>query len=198
MNQARKIWAPRELKSFLSLALVVLLSDQLSKFWAVGALTNAFVKASSRVNAFLWMRHPVATSVKTVSENFFHFRYIENPGAAWGFLAGSASQFRTPFFLVLSCVAAVGILWARRQPTEDQSFVWGLPLIFGGAIGNFLDRSRLGYVIDFIDWHWFDAATWPTFNVANAAITIGVLLILPSQFRQQNKASRTIRLGEAG
>ena len=51
-------------------------------------------------------------------------------------------------------------------------------MVFGGAIGNFLDRVRLGYVIDFIDWHWYDKATWPTFNVADAGISIGVGLLL--------------------
>ena len=57
----------------------------------------------------------------------------------------------------------------------------------GGALGNFVDRARFGYVIDFIDWHWQRVATWPTFNVADAAITVGVGLLLFESFRRERQ-----------
>ena len=57
-------------------------------------------------------------------------------------------------------------------------------MILGGAIGNFVDRLRLGYVIDFIDWHWYDAYTWPTFNIADSGISVGVVFMFFEMLRQ--------------
>ena len=57
-------------------------------------------------------------------------------------------------------------------------------MILGGAIGNFVDRLRLGYVIDFIDWHWYDAYTWPTFNIADSGISVGVVLMFFEMLKQ--------------
>jgi len=68
-----------------------------------------------------------------------------------------------------------------------------LALVFGGAVGNFLDRIRLGYVIDFIDWHWLkDGPSWPTFNIADSGITVGVtLMVLDMLF------AKSVKKGEA-
>ncbi len=117
-------------------------------------------------------------AVVEVVESFWHFRYVENPGAAWGFLSGSAAWFRTPFFLVMSTLAMGFMVYYFRQTRPGQWLVrLALALVFGGAVGNFLDRVRLGYVIDFIDWHWYDAH-WPTFNIADACISVGVCLMV--------------------
>ena len=111
-------------------------------------------------------------------ENFWHFRYAENPGAAWSFLAGAPDWFRTPFFLVVAVAAMIFIIVYFRKTHPEQTLLQiALAMIFGGALGNFIDRFRLGYVIDFIDWHWYASASWPTFNVADAGITVGVVLM---------------------
>jgi signal peptidase II len=110
----------------------------------------------------------------TVIENFFNITYVRNKGAAFGILADSA--FRIPFFITVATVAALGILWYLRQLRADQRLLhFALSLIFAGAVGNLIDRIRLGEVIDFLDVHWYQHH-WPAFNVADSAITVGVSL----------------------
>lgn len=110
--------------------------------------------------------------------SFFNLYYIHNPGAAFGFLASSDESFRAPFFLTTSIVAFVVIAWLlHKSPAERRLHLLGLALVLGGAIGNFVDRIRFGYVIDFLDFHW-GAAHWPAFNVADMAISVGVGCLL--------------------
>jgi signal peptidase II len=181
--QRRHHW--QHLIPYAGLALWVFVGDQLSKYWAVARLTQAFAYLSpetpwlQKLSIFLWKQHPLPAEIVTVMRHFWHYRYVENPGAAWGVLSGSASALRTPFFLVISIFAMGFILtYFRRSEAHQRLLRVGLSLVFGGAIGNFCDRLRLGYVIDFIDWHWYQKATWPTFNVADAGISIGVILLL--------------------
>ena len=113
-----------------------------------------------------------------VIENFWHYRYVENPGAAWGFMADVSDSFRTPFFIIVSFVAmGLMIHFFRSSHPQAKLFRVALAMVMGGAIGNLLDRIRLGYVIDFIDWHWYQHH-WPTFNVADAFISVGVALLV--------------------
>jgi signal peptidase II len=122
----------------------------------------------------------------TVIENFFNITYVRNPGAAFGILADSA--FRIPFFITVATLAALGILWYMRQLRADQRLLhFALSLIFAGAVGNLIDRIRLGEVIDFLDVHWYQHH-WPAFNVADSAITVGVsLLLLDLWFDERRK-----------
>ncbi|AMV71141.1 lipoprotein signal peptidase [Desulfuromonas sp. DDH964] len=119
----------------------------------------------------------------TVLENFFHFTYVRNKGAAFGIFADSA--IRIPFFITVSLVAAVGILWYLRRLKDNQKLVcFSLALIFSGALGNLIDRVRFGEVIDFIDVHWYQYH-WPAFNVADSAISVGVTLLLVDLWREE-------------
>jgi signal peptidase II len=179
-------WSPRR-RLFATVVVLGVIFDQLSKFWAVGALTRAFdagregtaASFGAKLSRFLWDAHPARGRAVTVLEDFWHFRYAENPGAAWSFLASAPEWFRQPFFLLVSLVAMAFIVVYFRRTTDAQRLVrWGLSLVFAGAVGNFIDRARLGYVIDFIDWHWYDKATWPTFNVADSCITVGVAILV--------------------
>lgn len=170
-------------RMFFGIASVAAVLDQLSKYWAVGALTTAYDAAHdsffARLHNFLWTEHPSRKPPIAVVDNFFHFRYAENPGAAWSFLATAPDWFRSPFFLSISVAAMIFIVVYYRKTADNQLYLrLALSLVFGGAIGNFLDRLRLGYVIDFIDWHWYDKFTWPTFNVADSAISLGVGLMV--------------------
>jgi signal peptidase II len=114
-------------------------------------------------------------STITVIENFFNITYIRNKGAAFGMLARSA--WRLPFFLTISVVAAIVILFFFRKLRDDQTLsAFSLALIFSGALGNLIDRVRLGEVIDFIYVHWYEHY-WPAFNVADSAICVGVFLL---------------------
>jgi signal peptidase II len=114
------------------------------------------------------------TSV-TVVENFFNITYLRNKGAAFSFLANFS--YRLPFFILISLVAVVVILVVFHRLRDDQRFAAvALALICAGAIGNLIDRVRLGEVIDFLDAHWYEHH-WPAFNVADSAICVGVALL---------------------
>ena len=187
----------RRSRVFLAVAVAVFIGDQVSKWMAVEALTDAFANTADfagRLWAFLRQKHPTETGVVTVLDDFWHFRYVENPGAAWGLLSRSGEAFRTPFFLVVSLAAMIFIIAYFRRTTASQRWLrLALALVFGGAVGNFFDRARFGYVIDFIDWHWYDVATWPTFNVADSAISIGVALLLLDMFLQKEQRGNALK-----
>lgn len=183
-------------KFFAAIAATVVVLDQITKWMAIGGLTEAFATEGEplafgeKLSHFLWDRHPMRSSPVAVIDNFWHFRYVENPGAAWGFLSGSASALRTPFFLLISLFAMGFIIVYFRKTLPNQRWLrLGLALVFGGAIGNFLDRVRLGYVIDFIEWHYYDKYAWPTFNVADAGITVGVAILLLEMFLQKPEST---------
>jgi signal peptidase II len=113
---------------------------------------------------------------------------LHNTGAAFSFLA-SASGWQRWFFIVLSLSVAVALLiWIFRSPRKGQSLlVAGLSLVLGGALGNVIDRIRLGHVIDFIHVHW-QQAYFPAFNVADSAITVGAAcLLLDALFETRRK-----------
>ena len=108
-----------------------------------------------------------------IIDNFFYFTYAHNTGAAWGMLAGKIS-----LFLIVSIIAAVGIIYYFIKSESYQKLTrFGLVLVFGGLIGNLIDRLAFGYVRDFIDFIIF-GYNFPIFNVADMAITIGMALVI--------------------
>jgi signal peptidase II len=116
--------------------------------------------------------------------NFVSLTYLRNTGAAFGFLAGARSSLRIVFFALISSVAIGSIVYLIRGLLPRQkALLVSLSLILGGAIGNLIDRLRLGEVIDFIDLHWYDIH-WPAFNVADSAISIGVALLFIQMLRK--------------
>ena len=122
-----------------------------------------------------------------VIRGFFHLTYVRNKGAAFGILADNA--VRIPFFITVSIVAMLGIIWYLRQIRADQKLaLFSLSLIFSGAFGNLIDRIRLGEVIDFLDVFW-QRHHWPAFNVADSAITVGVTLLFIEMWREDRNQS---------
>jgi len=113
-----------------------------------------------------------------VVPDFFSITYIRNPGAAFGILASSSSGFRLAFFGVTSILALVllSTIFVRLKPTHWIGQL-SVAAVFGGAIGNLLDRVRFGEVIDFLDIY-LGAYHWPAFNVADAAISAGVCFLV--------------------
>jgi signal peptidase II len=119
-----------------------------------------------------------------VIPNFAHLTYMRNTGAAFGFLAGSRSSLRVVFFILISAVAIGCIVYLLKSLRPQQKILTvSLSLILGGAIGNLIDRVRLGEVIDFIDLHWYHIH-WPAFNMADSAITIGVIMLFIQMIRK--------------
>jgi len=104
-----------------------------------------------------------------------------NTGAAFSFLS-DAGGWQRWFFVVLALgVSAVVVLWLRQLTRAQRILAVSLALVLGGALGNVIDRIRLGYVVDFIDV-FYDKWHWPTFNIADSAITIGITLMLIDAF----------------
>jgi signal peptidase II len=161
----------------LLIAVGVIAADQATKHWAQQELQ---LEPGRRIQLI---------------EGYLSFSYVRNPGAAWGFLARSNASFRRPFFIGISLVAMLFILYLfiRLEPGQRLLLV-ALSLVMGGAIGNFIDRVRFNYVVDFIDFHIKQKFKWPTFNVADVAITIGVALLFAEMFivpvLQRRKAHR--------
>jgi signal peptidase II len=109
--------------------------------------------------------------------SWLNMTLAHNYGAAFSFLAGAGGWQRWFFIVLASVVSLVLLVWLIRLPRREWITGLGLGLILGGAIGNVIDRVRLGYVVDFIDVH-FGGWHYPAFNVADSAITCGVILLL--------------------
>lgn len=122
---------------------------------------------------------------------FFNLTYVRNFGAAFGFLNQSHPSFREIFFLTMPPVALVIILFILKGvPDNDNRQIIALSSVFGGAIGNYIDRLRFRYVIDFLDFHWREVYTYPAFNVADMAIVGGVCILLLLMYLEgKNKPS---------
>ncbi len=168
---AQRAWEPGQPKTsyiFLILvSIVTLVSDIGSKLWAEKHLDG--YPGTLEV----WKGHVT-------------FILAKNRGGAWGLLQSTSENVRRPFFLLVSVAAIAFIVTLyRRLLPRQRALRWGLPLVLGGALGNVFDRVRYGHVIDFIDVHmfWKEADHhWPTFNVADIAICVGVGLMAIDMF----------------
>ena len=151
---------------WMVLVVVTIVLDQITKIWADGQLTYA---------------QPV--HILPVLDITLHY----NPGAAFSFLR-NAGGWQRWFFTVISLgVSAYLLVWLLRLPRAQWLLSLALALVLGGAVGNLIDRVRLGHVIDFISVHW-GSAYFPTFNIADAAITVGAILLIADTVLNPEKA----------
>ena len=152
---ASKLGAKSVYWLLLSTAIVVL--DQITKLLVIENMT-------------LYQRVQITS--------FFDLVRLHNTGAAFSFLA-DASGWQNWLFTGIAVVVSVGILyWLVTLPAKDRrTLAMGLALVLGGAVGNVIDRSSYGYVVDFILLH-YQEWSYPAFNIADSAITCGVILIL--------------------
>lgn len=141
---------------YLLAAFGIYMADQASKAWAVKMLRFG--------------------EERVVIRGFFQFIYTENPGIAFGQLQEGGS-FGRWFFVILAILAAIAVFYYfMRTPRNDDRVLGACALLMAGIAGNLTDRARLGYVVDFIVLHAGDYH-WPTFNIADASITVGALLL---------------------
>ena len=159
---------------YLLAAFGIYMVDQVTKAWAARTLQHG--------------------DDRTIISGFFDLVYTENPGIAFGQLQTGGS-FGRWFFVVLAILAAVAVFYYfLRTPRNDDRVLGACALLLAGIIGNLTDRARLGYVIDFIALH-AGQYHWPTFNVADASITIGALMlaydVVTANSRQQTADSKT-------
>jgi signal peptidase II len=159
--------------------------DQATKVHAQGTLM--VWNEPSDPTLYQGQRYPIG-ALGNISEDrsvpyvYFGLNYVRNLGAAWGALSGLPSAIRIPFFYGVTIFAVIIIgLYLRSTPPHHRLATYALTLILSGAIGNFIDRIRYGYVIDWIDVRW-NLLGWqydfPNFNIADSAITVGVSLLL--------------------
>ncbi len=138
-----------------------------------------------QVTKALIVRHMSLYQSEPVVASFFHFTYVRNAGAAFGFLAQTPAWFRQPFFVVVTGVAVLALgIFLRNADETDRMTNIAVATILGGALGNLIDRIRAGSVIDFLDFH-LHGYHWPAFNVADTCITLGVIGLLWASFRNQ-------------
>jgi signal peptidase II len=171
-----------------ALFVALVAADQWTKYLAVSRLTHVFERSSdeglaARVRGFYGYRHlePLATEPHYVWQPVWRMNYVENPGAAWGLFRGLSDSFRNAFFTLISLGAVAFILHYYRKLRDDQRFLQiALAFVLAGAIGNFIDRIARRYVIDFVEWYWWNRPDirWPTFNVADSLIVVGVAMLV--------------------
>lgn len=143
-------------------------------------LLDQITKAAILKNFFIHESRPVI-------DGFFNLVYVMNPGAAFGFLADMSETFRYLFFIGITIlVMALIIYYIVKSKPENVLYVISLTLIFGGAVGNLIDRVRFGAVVDFLDVY-IGTAHWPAFNVADSSITIGAMLMIWGMIGQRKK-----------
>ena len=194
---------PRKYILLLTVALSVILLDQWTKYVVVRELTTRFddrPTLGERLSAMYGEPPPTgfdglhfrSKRFIEVSDNFFRLRYAENPGAAWGMFGNLPRHIRGPLFHLVSlgAVLLIGVYFSKlgAHPRAERWALWGLPLVLGGALGNYIDRLARGFVIDFLEAHWQDRAQWPSFNVADMAIVVGVGLLLVDAFVRKERA----------
>lgn len=145
----------RDMRKWLALAAAIVAVDQLSKYAAV---------------------HYLVANMAIVVTPFFNLVLVYNAGAAFSFLSDAAGWQRL-FFIAIAGLASVWIVFLLRKYPHQRLFALALSLVLAGAIGNLIDRIRVGAVIDFLDFHAL-GYHWPAFNVADSAITCGAALLI--------------------
>ncbi|WP_374075508.1 signal peptidase II [Bdellovibrio bacteriovorus] len=157
--------------------------------WLV-LISGILVALDQVVKIYVHTHFHLGESVSVIP-NFFNLTYVRNFGAAFGFLAESHPSFRELFFLSMPPIALVIILGILRGVKDDDTKqIIALASIFGGAIGNYIDRLRFRYVIDFLDFHLYNRWSWPAFNIADMAIVGGVGLLLLLMFMENKKKEK--------
>jgi len=162
------------------------------KRWQLfGAIALAGLLADQITKVYIDRSMRLFDSIPIV-DNFFHITYLRNRGAAFSFL--SEASWRLPFFIIVSIIATLVILIAFRKLRDDQKLAHiSLSMIFSGALGNLIDRVRLGEVIDFLDVHWY-RHHWPAFNVADSLICVGVFLLAVDMVLEEKRQKERLKV----
>ncbi|BBO87764.1 signal peptidase II [Desulfosarcina ovata] len=145
-------------RAFVMTAALVVILDQITKLLVLGGV-------------------PLYHRIRVIP-GFFDLTHIRNPGGAFGFMAAGSPGLRNLLFIGVSAIAMGMIVYFYRMTPRTHAWLASaLAMIFGGAVGNLIDRLRFGEVIDFLDLY-VGAYHWPAFNVADSAITIGITIFI--------------------
>ena len=157
---------------YLLTTLLLLIADQATKYWATVVLKPVFMIE--------------------VIPGFFRLTYATNRGVAFSLFADSEMEIRYILAGVSLLAAAMVAAYQWRTPVRKVGLNMAFSLMLAGIIGNLIDRIRLGEVVDFIDLHWAEVYTWPTFNVADAAICVGAGLLALQLIIEERAAQRDV------
>ena len=167
--------------------------DLWSKAWALDALSAERVGETPAVcqpdeRGYVRPQRAATTPISLVDDHL-ELHYAENCGAAFGMLRSAPALVRHGIFGTAAVLASIALFWMFATGRGGAAFAWAVPFIVSGALGNLVDRVRLGYVVDFIRLYWsepirFLGTQWPTFNIADATITVGVVLLLIDGWRE--------------
>lgn len=159
------------------------------KYLIMLALTPLILLADQLTKLYIDRTMQLYQSIPVI-DGLFNITYLRNRGAAFSFL--SDASWRLPFFILATVIAVIAILVAFHKLRAEQRFAaFSLTLILAGAVGNLIDRVRLGEVIDFLDVYW-GRHHWPAFNVADSAICVGVACLALDMFREERRAKREL------
>lgn len=149
-----------------------------NKIYASSLIVSILVALDQLTKVLILSKFKFGESV-IIIENFFNLTYVKNYGAAFGFLSESHPAFREIFFLTMppAAMIVIGVL-LKKAPHHDRLQIIALSSILGGAIGNYIDRLRFRYVVDFLDFHLYNQYSWPAFNIADSAIVLGVMALM--------------------
>ena len=165
MEQVKHVNMLNSPLKFLWISILVVVLDQLTKYWAVTKL-------------------PFHQKVNVMP--YFDWFLTYNPGAAFSFLADAGGWQRWFFTITTIIISAVIFFWIKKLEAGDRATAISLCLILGGAIGNLIDRVYLGHVVDYIQVY-LGSYPWPAFNIADAAISVGAVVLILSSFTDTKK-----------
>lgn len=167
---------------FWAAAAVVIAGDQASKIWILANLAPNPGEPGYEIGIGL-------TRMVTIIPRLLRFQYAENTGAAF-----SMFEQHPEILTIIACSLAVGVIaWSFFLPAGEQLSRLALGLVFGGAVGNIVDRFQHGFVVDFIQLHWDGRPLYPTFNIADSAICVGIGVFFIASwlaYREQSKQSK--------
>ena len=144
------------------------------KYFLTAVITSFIVALDQATKLYIHTQVAMGEPI-VVIKNFFNISYVRNAGGAFGLFSNSNDLIRYILFLLFP-LFCVFLIFTMLRDTKNKLQITALAFILGGAIGNYIDRVRLGYVVDFIDWY-INNLHWPTFNIADSFIVTGVAIL---------------------
>jgi signal peptidase II len=166
MAPVKSVNMPNSPLKFLWISTLIIVLDQLAKYWAVTQL-------------------PLHQAVNVMP--YFDWYLTYNRGAAFSFLADAGGWQRWFFTITAIMISSVIFFWIKKLEPNEKMTATSLSLILGGAIGNLIDRIYLGYVVDYVQI-WLGNYPWPAFNIADAAISVGAVILILTSFTDSKKS----------
>lgn len=194
--------AKHKIKWLIAVLTIGITVDQATKIWAQTSLAAPYEVTEEvdvdGVSTMITKEVFYPIRIIEVVPHLFNLIYKENPAAAFSLTRSLPTWFRRPLLVTVSILAAIFFLiWYIRMKSNDGLLLFGFSFILAGAIGNVIDRIRLGYVIDFLDVYagvfGYSHLHWPTFNVADSLIVVGAICVVIRTICQHENAANTKR-----